>query len=165
MERVASVVPANDAQRRHARAVPRAAVRRRAVPRRTITAFVVLVLVGGALVGWAVLRWAHPAAAAAHSSIAQMTVRPEPPGTGPLALKLTDGGTVLTVTWIVQRSPMAVALSRAGDPPIELDTVPAGVGNYLVRGVETHANYCVVVTVERLSASVSPATSVCTRRP
>jgi hypothetical protein len=77
-------------------------------------------------------------------------------------LQLRDGGRELTVTWAALPVTVVVALSRAGGAATVLGTVPPGTGEYVVRGIDPKAAYCVVLGPVDEAVSITPATSACT---
>ncbi|WP_433058227.1 tetratricopeptide repeat protein [Dactylosporangium sp. CS-033363] len=77
-------------------------------------------------------------------------------------LTLADGGTTLTVHWTALPVGVVIALSRAGEPPAVVDTVPPGTTEYVVHDVDPKAAYCVVLGPVDEAVSVTAATSVCT---
>ncbi|WP_433217645.1 tetratricopeptide repeat protein [Dactylosporangium sp. CS-047395] len=77
-------------------------------------------------------------------------------------LTLADGGGTLTVHWAALPVGVVIALSRAGEPPAVVDTVPPGTTEYVVHDVDPKAAYCVVLGPVDEAVSVTAATSVCT---
>jgi hypothetical protein len=127
------------------------------------------VVVGGVLVAVAGLALLRPDADGAPGSAVPgtstgpvtQTGRPARPG---FDVRLRDDGTALAVSWSGQRASVVVALSRAGAPAVVLANLPPETVEYVVRDVDPGVDYCVVVGPLSDTATVSAATSVCTRR-
>jgi hypothetical protein len=89
-----------------------------------------------------------------------MTYSPAPVTVG--QLRLRDDGTQLTVTWLPVPVTMVVALSKADAPAVVIARVPPDTQEYVIRGVDPKARYCVVVGALDDRVAITPATSVCT---
>jgi hypothetical protein len=121
---------------------------------------VVVLLISGAAVLAVLFLWRPSGPSAAPAARPPSTAAPT--GFVVRDLRLRDDGRELTVTWAALPVTVVVALSRAGAAATVLGTVPPGTGEYVVRGIDPKAPYCVVLGPLDEAVSITPATSACT---
>jgi hypothetical protein len=92
---------------------------------------------------------------------------PGKPPPGDVQLLPRDNGTTISVTWTDPsggRAPFVVAVAPAGEHPMIDAALQPGTTQYLLKGVDSKKDYCVVVGVYYDPANVTKSTAACTTR-
>jgi hypothetical protein len=87
---------------------------------------------------------------------------------GPVAnLRLVDQGDRLLITWLyppTAKGQLVVSMSKAGEPMVALQALPARTESYVLPGLDPQRDYCVAVTVTYSGDHIVMSSPVCTDR-